>query len=263
MKDKPTGPSKKELDELYRLPPEKFTGARDTLARRLREEGDREVAAEVKKLRRPSLAAWLVNQLGLREGDDVKALLKAGERLRRAEDAMLEGKGDADDLRGAAGDEREAIERLLAAARRLVAEDDRKVNQATFDRVGETLQAAAADDDLAELVRSGRLEKEARSATIGASRKAPTSKRGRRSRPRSSEDRAERERARATLERAERDRKLAEERRERAEKDVDEQTDRLKDARAALAEARREEKAARSASKRAEQQLRRLGSRRG
>lgn len=63
---------------------------------------------------------------------------------------MLGGKGDTHELRAAAGDERDAIDRLLDAARRIVAEDGRKINQATFDRVAETLQAAGADERLAE-----------------------------------------------------------------------------------------------------------------
>lgn len=226
--------------------------------RQLREDGDREAAQEVKKLRRPSPAAWLVNQLGLREGAGVEALLKGGDRLRRAEDAMLGGKGDADELRSAAGEEREAIDRLLAAARGIAAEDDRKVNQATFDRVGETLQAASADEDLAELVRGGRLEKEARSATIGASSVTPKRSRSGGRGSRASEKRVERERARGELERAERDLKLAEQRRGRAEDRVEEQAERLKQARADLAEARRDAKRLAAEVRRAERRLKKL-----
>ena len=123
---------------------------------------------------------------------------------------MLGGKGDTHELRAAAGDERDAIDRLLDAARRIVAEDGRKINQATFDRVAETLQAAGADERLGELVRAGRLAKEARSATLGASTPGP--KRGGRDgrggarTSRTSEKRAERlAEARADLKGAKRE----------------------------------------------------------
>lgn len=171
---------------------------------------------------------------------------------------MLDGKGDADELRSAAAEEREAINRLLAAARRIAAEDDRKINPATFDRVGETLQAAGPDQQLAELVRAGRLVKEARSATIGASPRAPKRGRAGGRASRASEKRAERERARGELERAERDLKLAEQRRGRAEDRVEEQSERLKQARADLAQARRDAKRLAAEVRRAEGRLAKL-----
>ncbi|MBA3620110.1 MAG: hypothetical protein H0W56_11070, partial [Acidothermales bacterium] len=49
--------------ELYQLPPADFVAARDEHARTLRRAGARELAEEVRRLRRPALAAWLVNLL--------------------------------------------------------------------------------------------------------------------------------------------------------------------------------------------------------
>jgi hypothetical protein len=246
------GAAQEELERLYLQPPERFTRTRDELARSLRERGEREAAQEVKKLRRPSVAAWLVNQLGLREPGAVESLLAAGKRLRELEDAMLAGKGNADELRAAAAEERDAIQELVAAARRIADHDDRKVNEAIFDRVAETLQAASADEELAESVRAGRVEREAKAATIGVSSRAPAPARGRR-RPRE-DDRAERNRAQAELDAASRDLERAEARRERAQDEVDKQTERLKDARADLAKAKREATRAAAALRRAEGQ---------
>ena len=50
-----------ELDRLYELPPGEFTAARDEAAKRLRAEGRRELADEVKRLRKPTLPVWLAN----------------------------------------------------------------------------------------------------------------------------------------------------------------------------------------------------------
>ena len=64
-------------------------------------------AQEIKKLRRPSQAAWLVNQLALRHGDAVEELLAVGSRLRKLEDEMLAGEAITDALRAAAAEERD------------------------------------------------------------------------------------------------------------------------------------------------------------
>ena len=50
-------------DELYGLPAGEFTAARDRAAAVARQAGDRELAATIKKLRRPTATAWAANQL--------------------------------------------------------------------------------------------------------------------------------------------------------------------------------------------------------
>ena len=49
-----------EADELYGLPLDEFTAARDALAKRLRGEKRREDADAVKALKRPSVAAGAI-----------------------------------------------------------------------------------------------------------------------------------------------------------------------------------------------------------
>ena len=71
-----------ELDALYGLAPEEFVAARDALARRLRKEGRREEAAEVAARRRPSAAAWALNQVARQAPAVVEAALAAGRALR-------------------------------------------------------------------------------------------------------------------------------------------------------------------------------------
>ena len=243
-RDATGGPAEEELERLYLQPPERFTAERNALAKRLREEGDREAAEEVKKLRKPSLAAWLVNQLGLREPDDMGKLMDAGERMRVAEESMLAGRADAEELRAAAAAVRETLEGLAARAREIAANDGRKLNQATLDRVAETLQAASTDPDVAESVRSGQLAKETKTATIGSGRGtiAPPSRSRKGGAKR--DDRAEREQARRELKEAEDELERAQGHRERAQGEVDKLAERLKEARAELAQAKRDVKAA-------------------
>ncbi len=57
-----------EADDLYGLPLEEFTAARDALAKRLRGEKRREDADAVKALKRPSVAAGAISARGRASG---------------------------------------------------------------------------------------------------------------------------------------------------------------------------------------------------
>ncbi|MDQ3895954.1 MAG: hypothetical protein M3326_01680, partial [Actinomycetota bacterium] len=73
-------------EELYALDPAEFVTARDDLAKRLKQAGDKQLATEVGKLRRPSPAAWAVNQLARRHRAELEDLVQKGEELRAAQD---------------------------------------------------------------------------------------------------------------------------------------------------------------------------------
>jgi hypothetical protein len=66
-----------DLDELYRAPFDEFIARRDALVKELRKDGKRDEADAVKKLKKPALSAWALNQL---PRDAIEELL---ERLRR------------------------------------------------------------------------------------------------------------------------------------------------------------------------------------
>jgi hypothetical protein len=155
-----------DVDRLYGLPVAGFVAARDELARTLREQGDRERAKEVKALPKPTIAAWAVNQLARREKMNLRSLLSAGERLRAAQQELLE-RGSPESLEQARQDERKAIGALTEAARRFLAEAGEKSSQSTLDRVDETLHAAALDPEFAERVREGRLTRETQATGFG------------------------------------------------------------------------------------------------
>jgi hypothetical protein len=147
------------IDRLYSLGPDEFTKERDEAAKRLREEGDREASALVKGLKKSTVAAWAVNQLSRRRPDLVADLLEAGAELRAAQRAVLSGsrKGD---LREGTERRREAVALLLdetAATFREAGRDPAPHE----DAIRSTLEAASADEAIGELVRAGRLTKEA------------------------------------------------------------------------------------------------------
>jgi hypothetical protein len=155
------------LAPLYRDPPEEFVRGRDALAKQLREEGDRDAAAGVKKLRRPSQSAWLINRVSADEPQRAHDLVEAADNLAAAQQRMLDEGGDATDLRSAARDERERVEEMVAATRRVAAEHPKPINEGMIERVAQTLQAVGSNPDLRDQLLRGRIETDHRAATIG------------------------------------------------------------------------------------------------
>lgn len=49
--------------DLYGLPPDEFTAARNQAAAQARADGEAAVSSAIKNLKKPTLAAWLANQL--------------------------------------------------------------------------------------------------------------------------------------------------------------------------------------------------------
>jgi hypothetical protein len=144
-------------DELFDLPPEEFVAARDALAKRLKADGDKEASAAVKALRRPTVAAWAVNQVARSTTGrkDIATLLQVGDRLRDAHDALLEGKGDAG-IREATAERRQLVAKLTKAAIAHLGAG----GEAQHDAISHTFDAAVADPDAGLAVRAGRLSKE-------------------------------------------------------------------------------------------------------
>ncbi len=142
-------------NRLYGLPLEEFTRERDAAARELRKAKDRDTAAVIAKLPKPSQAAWAANALAREQRGLVDDLLAAGERLRDAQDAAVAGKG-AGELRKAGAAERAAVDALVEAAGDLDP-GGRRPTPATLERLRTTLHAAAADEEVREALDAGRL----------------------------------------------------------------------------------------------------------
>jgi hypothetical protein len=144
------------LDALYGEAPETFVAARNALAKTLVQAGDRDGAALVKALRKPSSTAWALNQLTRTRRADVDRLVAAGDELRQAQRDALEG-GDPDRLREARRAHDEEVDRLASAAEGLLSDAGKPAGAAQRARLTTTLQSAAADDEARELLQRGRL----------------------------------------------------------------------------------------------------------
>jgi hypothetical protein len=145
------------IARLYGLDLEDFVGERDALAKRLRADGDRDGAAAVKKLAKPTRAAWAVNRLVRDRPEEVEALVAAGATLAGAQEQLLDG-ADAGVLRGAAEAARALVDALAEEA---------PVDGAARDKVRATLHAATVDEDVRDEVAAGQVTKERSASGFG------------------------------------------------------------------------------------------------
>lgn len=169
-----------EVGDLYKKPLGDFTRARDELAKRLRQAGDKGASDRVKALRRPTAAAWTLNQLVRRYPQRVEALLDAGERLREAQRGAL-APGGAQGLRDAGQKHRAIVNELLRAAPALFAEGGYREKGNPMDRLRDSLLATptASPSDLERLARgrlSGEIEPGDLSELLGLLRGRPSEK---------------------------------------------------------------------------------------
>jgi hypothetical protein len=224
------------LDELYREHPDGFVAGRDALVKEVRAAGDRSEADRIKKLRRPSVAAWLINRTALASPKPLEEFAEASRRLEEAQARALDGDEDAvAQWRAAAGRERETIEAVVEAAASLARDSGHSVNERALELAGETLHAAAGDSDLRDRVMRGRLEREQSATTLGIPADAPPRRRG--SGP---TRRREATIARRELERLRDELDEAAAREERLREKVERTAETLRQDKARLADARRE-----------------------
>ena len=136
-------------DELYALPLGEFTPARDARTKELK---GTDLAPQVKALKKPSLAAWVVNLLVRRDAEQVTQVLDLGAALREAAAGM-----QGEQLRALTRQRRQLTAAVTTGARSLASGEGVKVTPAVADQVESTLTAAMLDARCADAVRSGLL----------------------------------------------------------------------------------------------------------
>ena len=156
-----------EVAQLYGLPLDEFVARRNALAGELRRAGDKERAGEVAKLKRPTVAAWAVNQLARRNRKDLDLLLDAGHRVRTGQVEALE-RGDPAQFEQARRDHERAVLGLVAAARDLLADERGAATDQTLSSIERTLRYASIDDEHRPELASGTLTTEVEAPGFGA-----------------------------------------------------------------------------------------------
>ena len=148
--------------ELYGLPPRDFVAARDARAKEAKADGDADAARAISVLRRPTVVAWLANLLVRERPDQVEPLLELGAALREATQAL-----SGPQLRELSAQRARVVAALVREARALAREAGQQVTEEMARGLEETLGAALADPQAAELLREGRLTEGLRTTGFG------------------------------------------------------------------------------------------------
>jgi len=150
-------------EELYGLPLEEFTPARDALAKELKAAGRKDEAAQVKALRKPSLAAWALNRAARDHPDAIDRLREAGADLRDAQNAVLSEdtpgppglSGDAGRLRDAGRALADEVDRVASLAADSLRSAGRPATAAQQEKLASTLRTAAVDGNAGDVLARG------------------------------------------------------------------------------------------------------------
>ena len=136
-----------QIDELYQLPLEEFTKARNALAKSLSGDEKKAITALVK----PSVPMWVVNQLRWHNAPTYKALIDASEKLRTAHRAALTGKNV--DTRKAEELHKTTLEKAFAQAVAATEKKGIRLSEAARDAVRRTLTALPTDEPAGRITR--------------------------------------------------------------------------------------------------------------
>jgi hypothetical protein len=192
-----------EIDRLFDLPLEEFVAARNTLAKKLTQAGEKAKGEEVKKLPKPSVPAWALNQLSRKQPELLRAYFEASDRLFRAQVRAMSAGGADPDFRPATEGQRAALGALVEAAGRALEDGGHKDSRAMVERVAMTLRSAVLDEAARRRLREGRMIEDlaeagfdAFAASLGAMPEPPKPSAGEREARRAELERAEKARAR-------------------------------------------------------------------
>lgn len=141
-----------EADALYATLPEDFIAARNERAKAARASGDRELAAQIRKLPKPRLAAWVLNMLVRRKPDEVDELVDLGAEIRAAQ-----ADADREELRALDAQRRQVTRALTEQARTVAADLDHHVNDPLAAELENSLRTAMADPVGGAALRTGLL----------------------------------------------------------------------------------------------------------
>jgi hypothetical protein len=143
-----------EVDALFKLPLGEFTPARNALAARLKKAGEQVMADAVKAAPKPSVAAWVVNQLHWRHRAAFDRLIEAGDRFRQAQSMQQRNPAG---VREHLEARREAQAALVRIAADLLRDSGYGGTRDMLRRVTSTLEALATYGSLPDAPQAGRL----------------------------------------------------------------------------------------------------------
>lgn len=140
------------VTELYAGPPAEFVSRRTELVRAAKAARQKDAATQIGALRKPSVAAWALNQVVRSRPEVLERLTDVGTRMRHAQSAL-----DASGLAALRGERDEVLAGLVAAAGEVAVASEQSLTPAVEAEVRDTGIAALADSAATEVVASGAL----------------------------------------------------------------------------------------------------------
>lgn len=151
------GPLEEALERLYAASLDEFMALRRELVAQLKGAGDAAAARRVAETSKPTRTAWALNQVARRRPAVVRAVFEAW-----ATASAAQKEGDAAALRETSRAYRDAVAAASKAAREALVDAGMDANAMQLRRMGETLQAACAEDSPARArLLAGRLHEDA------------------------------------------------------------------------------------------------------
>lgn len=139
-------------DELYEVTPSEFVAARRAAIARAKESGDKALAKELGKLKKPTTTGWALNLLARSSSEQVDELLDLGAALRSAQQALR-----GDELRSLTNRRAALLSSMTDRAASAAAERGHPLSGTTLREVGQSLAAALSDPEIGADLRRGRM----------------------------------------------------------------------------------------------------------
>lgn len=141
------------LDRVYTAIPADFIRTREAVAKELADSGRAKEAAAIRRLRKPTVPVWALNQLARQEPKTVVAFVKAVQDLSKAQRT---GAGVPEAIQA----ERQARQRVIEQAEGLASATGVQTTADTTRRIAHTLLGAATDGDARDRLARGELQAE-------------------------------------------------------------------------------------------------------
>jgi hypothetical protein len=138
----------RQIDDLYRLPLEEFTKARNTLAKSFSGSEKTQISSLVK----PSLPMWVINQVFWQDAPTYTALTDAAEKLRAAHRSVLSGRKA--DTRAPDELHRTTVEKAFAKATGLAETRGVPLTDSVRETIRRTLAALPGEESPGRLTRA-------------------------------------------------------------------------------------------------------------
>lgn len=154
--------------ELYALPLDQFTRARDALAKEVSSKGRAKEAQAIRKLKRPVVAAWVVNRLAQQHPERIETFLDSARDLEKAHRRAMAGLSP-EHLKEANRAFQQALDALLKEVNASLAATGRPTTGDLIRQIEETLRAAAlGTEEERSILAQGMLTRPLQSSGFGS-----------------------------------------------------------------------------------------------